>query len=120
MKTLLYYPSVSCLFCYGDKALQKIQRVLPVFCESRDKLSVLWLLDPYLPVLAEKRPELMEGYEKGLALFVNNGGTTREDPGKDLTEELLRRCDAYYGDPSYYAECFETAGKPVMIQDIGI
>ena len=137
---ICYHVSLSALFSEKERMLDKIRDVLSVFKENQEGCLCLWRQDPLTArELPRFSPDLWEAYRKILEeaakedhVILDQGASEldawegqTEEPfyGPGLSEqekEVLSFCKAYYGDPSFLANCFVDAGKPVMIQDIGV
>ncbi len=117
-KTILYVTGISSLFEHREKALSKIRRVLDLFREEKERISLLWapsfrLDDPALAKgpLANGLADLVEEYKKDPVGLLDESGS----PG-----EAALACDAYYGDPGPLVIKFREAGKPVMLQNVEV
>ena len=133
---ILYYVDFSALYSNSEKMLKKIRDVLHVFEENKDTVTVLWHQAPVLMKnLPTVKPELWNSYQELVKGFEEAGfgiydDTSAEDetyfaqirenyPGPAPTpgeRRALERCNAFYGDGGYLANCFRNAGKPVMLQ----
>jgi len=120
-KTIIYLNTISVLAEYGQKAVDKIRRIIDVFEESRDKIKVIWIsvccgeeLDLIDENVANGYKRAVEDYKKsGLGDFI------RDLPASENIR-YAKMYDAYYGDPSSLALRFFYENKPVMIENIEV
>lgn len=112
-KVILFANSLSSLLEYGDKAIDKINRVLDTFKTS--EIQVLWMPDINIDYNLEridrnlytKYNEILDKYKS-----IDNIKLVSGD-----NEAILSGCDAYYGDASVLAHKCRMMGKPVMIMN---
>lgn len=121
-KAILYFVGFSHLYQYGDQMISKMKRVFETFKESNDKICIYMKVDPVLElndILIDKK--VLTQYTS-LINEMETSGIVKVLHGTDYSdmEDLLRLCDAYYGNESYIAHMFSFARKPVMISNISI
>ncbi len=133
---IMYFVDFSLLYIDAVHMLAKIRDVLHVFEENKEHVSVLWHQDPVLmrnlpvmePDLWNSYKELMKDFEEAGYGIIDDTSVEDEEyfeqirknyPGPAPTPGEVRaieKCDAFYGDGGYIANCFRNAGKPVMLQ----
>ncbi len=102
---ILFYVGIGMFAQSGEKALAKIQRVLGIFEENRDRTEVIFKLQDGLSEnLKLLYPHLYEGFVK-----LENSAYTG-----DINTDGI---DAYYGESSPYVSEFYNSKKPVMLPD---
>lgn len=114
-KTVLYLTTVSFLAENGKSGIEKIRRVTEVFRQNTGKIKVIWatqccddltIIDN--GVAGDFREATEEFKISGIGEFIS-------DIRPDDYEDIVKKCDAYYGDPSALALKFFYDRKPVMI-----
>ena len=118
-KVVLYFIGISNWIQYGSKMLDKIEKTLNIFESYKDRIYVLWKIHPMTDEIIRKCAEsCYKDYLKIKEGFVNRGiGELVEE---EEEEELVARCDIYYGDTDSLVRRFNRAKKPVMIENINI
>ena len=118
-KIIFYNTSVTGLLRNSERMLEKMRYVFGVFRENADEVALLWRPHPLIRATIEAmRPQLWEEYAEMVKEYREAGwGIYDDTPDMDRAIAL---CDAYYGDHSSLVRLCREAGKPVMIQDVGI
>ena len=114
-KSILYLTTVSFIAENGPCAIEKIKKVAGVFRENAEKIRVIWATQCCDDLsLIEK--SLADDFRKAVEEFKRTGiGEFIGDIGPKYYEDIVKKCDAYYGDPSALALKFFYDRKPVMI-----
>lgn len=116
---ILYYVSVATILDYKEKMLHKVNNVLKIFWENRDKVTMLWKEDPLIwPTLHAVLPEFLEEFMEIRNHYKAEKWGLYDDSG-DL-KRAVRLCDAYYGDGGKAAQMCRAEGKPVMIENCDV
>lgn len=113
-RVVLYANDISEFIVYKGEALDKLESVLQIFYEAREKILLWWrpcgqmtgalsLVDRRL---AERYSAILERYKAA------GWGVCDESYDKRQAVEL---CDAYYGAENKLSVKFQEGGKPVMI-----
>ena len=117
-KTLLYYPDFSNLLLYGDRAIDKIGRVLELFDNSKDSLDYVLLQSELIEtIMKNEHKDIYDKFESIIDKACTDMSLRRIDEINIDINELVDSCTAYYGDGGHIAHMFRNAGKPVMIQN---
>lgn len=118
-RTILYFTGISNWIQYGSKTADKIGRTLDVFESYKDKIYVWWKIHPMTEeVMCKCAQDCYGDYIRMKEEFINRGiGKLVEE---EEEEELVARCDGYYGDADSLARRFIRAKKPVMIEDVNL
>ena len=118
-KTILLFLSLSEYYIHNDNMLLKLQRVLDIFKENKDKVNIIWTIETgFMEGLEEICPS---EYDKFVGLkeeFINEGLGVIENT--DNIKNLIDNIDAYYGDGGYIMNMFVRAKKPVMLINVDI
>lgn len=118
-KVILYNTSVTALLQHEDKMLVKMRSVFETFKESVDDVALLWRPHPLIKATIESmRPELWADYEKLVEEYRAEGWGIYDDSAE--LDRAIALSDAYYGDHSSLVQLCQSAGMPVMIQDVEI
>ena len=118
-KIILYYTGLSGFASYEEKMVEKIECVLKVFYENKNDVTLIWKPNPLTEsALMDKKPQLYHMFKRVKDNYCAENWGLQGDSYED--KELVRMCDAYYGDASPVAQMFRNAGKPVMLQDVQI
>lgn len=122
MKKIFYYTDVLPLLGKEKVAIDKLQRNLEIFRESKDNVRLVWhpwsKTEEYLKL---NRSPVTEEYKKIVQKYREEGwGDLDEADTYQATLEVLRKCDGYYGDTSDMAYEAQNAKIPVMIQNYDI
>lgn len=118
-KVIFYNTSVTALLKHREGMLKKMQRVFASFRELRDEVTLLWRPHPLIPATIESMcPQLQQDYRRLVEDYcTENYGIYDDSP---LLERAIMVSDAYYGDPSSVVQLCQSAGMPVMIQNVEV
>ena len=118
-KAVFYNTSLASALAGREKYLAKIKRVLKIFADNKDSITLIWRPHPLLEsTLRSMRPELADDYVKIVEDYKReNFGIYDDTP--DLDRAIIIS-DAYYGDHSSVVQLYKMTGKPIMIQNIEI
>lgn len=129
-KVVLYTNDIADFITYREAALDKLESVLQIFYEARERVLLWWRPQEEMPnalTLAEQMPELptdlsadssanqslAERYDAILKRYKAAGwGVCDEGEDKMRAVEI---CDAYYGPQNNLTEKFQNGGKPIMV-----
>ncbi len=119
MQIILYDISAASFIQGRALALQKLKETLEFFEGKREAIALIWRRNTVTEdVLAALEPEMYEQYKEIVEEYKKAAwGIFDENLSYQQEAELA---DAYYGDAGYVARYFETLGKPVLLQKIGI
>lgn len=118
-KIIFYNTSIAAFLKDGEEMIHKIEDVLRIFYEQKDKVALLWRPHPLMEQTIESmRPDLLDAYQR----LVNDyrqaeWGIYDDTPDMDRAVVMS---DAYYGDPSSVVQVYQATGKPIMIQSVEI
>ena len=118
-KAVFYNTSLASALAGREKYLAKIKRVLKIFADNKDSITLIWRPHPlFESTLRSMRPELADDYVKIVEDYKReNFGIYDDTP--DLDRAIIIS-DAYYGDHSSVVQLYKMTGKPIMIQNIEI
>ena len=115
-KIIFYNTGVDPLLKESDKMVDKIERVLQIFKENVDDITLLWRPHPLVEAtLTSMRPELWERYKKIVDAYKTEDWGIYDDTAE--LERAIAVSDAYYGDQSSVVWMYKETGKPIMIQN---
>ncbi len=118
-KVILYNTSVTALLKHDEKMLAKMRSVFETFKESVEDVALLWRPHPLIKATIESmRPQLWTEYEKLVEEYKAEGWGIYDDSAE--LDRAIALSDAYYGDHSSLVQLCQSAGMPVMIQDVEI
>lgn len=118
-KIIFYNTSINALLKHGEKMLAKMQDVFDKFREQKNDVALLWRPHPLIKsTISSMRPKLWEAYEQIAGQYIKEGWGIYDDTA-DLNRAIALS-DAYYGDASSVVQLCQTAGMPVMIQNVEI
>lgn len=118
-KVIFYNTSINSLLNSGEKMLVKMKFVFQTFRERKDEVALLWRPHPLIKDTIESMlPDLWEAYQKIVQQYKRDGWGIYDDTA-DL-DRAIAISDAYYGDGSSVVQLCQTAGLPVMIQNVDI
>lgn len=112
-KVILFYVSVSSMYTYGERAIDKLHHVMNVFADNIDKITVRWVVDAKFDddmtlvcsSLKDRYLEIVDSFlERQLGEYIVDDGSN-----------LFKGCNAYYGSGGYYLNQCVNRGLPVMI-----
>lgn len=121
-KTLLYYVGFSQLYQYGEQAIQKMNRVFDILCSNEDRLQFIIRED----VMIEKNSHMLEKkvymqYCEIIKKYSKRKSVTVISPKDSITDvEIVKMCDAYYGEASRLMNRFRRENKPIMVADVNV
>lgn len=115
-KVILYTMNSSSFIDYKEKAVDKLERVLDIFRESKDDVCLLWYWDTAMEAT------LQITYPEHWMEFQGIVQQYREEDWGIYEEELdysmaIQLSDAYYGDGCKISHEMTKAEKPVMLQN---
>lgn len=115
-KIIFYNISLGALLNYGEKMIDKIERVLDTFKENKEEVALLWRPHPlYKSTLEAMRPEYSDRYQAIVDKYREEGWGIYDDT-PDMNRAVVLS-DAYYGDHSSVARLYKQVGKLIMYQD---
>lgn len=118
-KIILYNTSVSALLRYGEKAIQKMERVFGICKGNRENVALLWRPHPLtIATLKSMCPQLLKDFERTVQQYEEEGWGIY-DESADLNRALAIS-DGYYGDASSLVPLCKSVGLPVMIQNVEV
>ena len=118
-KIVLYYVSVSVLYEYQEKAVQKIRQVIKIARKYKEQIIFLWFMDPQIKkVLKEKKPEIWQAFCDVREEYVGGGIGILDESGDYSCATML--CDAFYGDAGKILSECRMKGKPIMWETPGV
>lgn len=115
-KTVLFINTISTLFHYKEKMIEKLKSVLQTFYDDRDNVALIWR--PQSNIEKDKRllgDALYKAYAEIVAQYRKDAWGIYDDKGEPYG--AIMAADAYYGDADPAAELMRKALKPVMIAD---
>ncbi len=115
-KTLVYFTTVSFLAERGSKGIEKINSVIDILMQNKDKMDVIWVFQCIKDNIEKIDNGVADDFRKAVKRFENAKiGRRMDDIPKAEHKRIAKMCDAYYGDPSALALEFYYEHKPVMI-----
>lgn len=118
-KIVLYNNSVSALLRHEDAMLRKMESVFAFFKENRDEVALLWRPHPLIQATIESmRPQLWQEYERIVRTYREEKWGIYDDTAN--LDRTIVISDAYYGDSSSVVQLCQTAGMPVMLQNVNV
>lgn len=116
-KVILYNTSIAAFLQEKQEMILKIERVLSLFKEEKDSITLLWRPHPLIrATLQTMLPQLWFEYESIVRNYKKEGWGIFDD-----TADLYRAIaisDGYYGDHSSVVQLYQEIGKPIMIQNV--
>lgn len=118
-KQIAYYVSISILYQYKGKAIEKCKKVFHEFAKHKEQIQIIWYMDEAIEkVLKQAEAEVYQKFREVIKLFYQLKLGKIENRGTQKVDLLL--CDGYYGDASTLAkECIRNK-IPVMIESIDV
>ena len=118
-KVILFHTNVSDIVLSDHKYIEKLKRVLGLFNEHTENMTVIWQAHSDTRNTLERNyPELWKEYQSVLNRFLE------EDYGiYDDTEDYVHSiqiADAYYGDRDKILFDFARTGRPLMIMNVDV
>lgn len=118
-KVVMYGTGLSAVLRYETKLIDKIERTFKFFREKKDEVMLLWRPHPLIPAtIISMRPDLYARYMSLIERYKAEDWGIFDDTA-DL-DRAIALSDAYYGDGSSLTKLFQTAKKPVMIENVDI
>lgn len=118
-KVILFHTNVSDIVTSTDKYFDKLERVLELFKQQADTMTIIWHAHPDTqPVLEVRYPELWERYTRILNGFLEDDYGIYDD--REDHSRSVAISDAYYGDRDAIMHDFVQTGRPVMIMNIEV
>ena len=115
-KIIFYNTGVDPILKESDKMVDKIERVLQIFKENVDDITLLWRPHPLIEAtLTSMRPDLWERYKRIVDTYKAEDWGIYDDTAE--LERAIAVSDAYYGDQSSVVWMYKETGKPIMIQN---
>ncbi len=119
MKKVFYYTDVLPLLDRNREALDKIERSLSIFHESKEKIQLVW--HPWsktVEYLKLNNSDILNSYIRVVQKYRDEGwGVIDESDTFQGAKSVLFDCDAYYGDVSNLAYEAQLSNMPVMLQN---
>ncbi len=116
-KVIFYNTGVSTLLAHGEKWVNKVENVLEIFKENKDRAALIWRPHPLIEeTMKSMRPELLLKYQAIKERYRDEAWGIYDDTA-DL-DRAIALSDIYYGDGSSVIQLFQQIGKPVMKQSI--
>lgn len=117
-KTIAFFVSVSGIYTYKEKAIEKLKEILAIFKENAKALDFVWIRDENMEVLKDICGELYQEYEKIYNDYIFfKEETKKETKGDSKTKPDY---DGYYGSPSPLVRECVRKNKPVMIMSFDV
>lgn len=118
-KVLLFNIGIASLVQDGDKAIDKIKRILKLFENCKNSVFVIWKGYHIIENTLKKLDDKLYNDYKELILQFGKRCSGVYDETTDI-DSLVKMCDAYYGDASVLARRCEVAKLPVMLMNIAL
>ena len=120
-RKIAFYVQIGSIIQYGDQMIGKLKSVVAVFQSNKDSVEMVWVCDSeYEKYLHDYDENLFDGYVRAKDLMIHdNLGVCIYRNEKNLNE-IVEKCDAYYGSESRLVLGFVMKKKPVMIMDVEI
>lgn len=116
-KVILYNVRLAYLFEYKEKLLDKMEWVFQIFRERQNEIALLWRPHPLIEAMIKSQvPGVWGRYQKMVEQYRDEGWGIYDD-SPDM-HRAIAVSDGYYGDGSSFVELFQSAGKPVMLQNV--
>lgn len=120
-KKMAFFVQVGLVIQYREEMIRKLQSVLEIFKDSREKVELIWIGDREHDSFLQKYDnEFAEKYNAVRDNFIQEGWGRYFDRSDASVAEVVSMCDAYYGSGSHIALEFEVKKKPVMIMDVEV
>lgn len=118
-KNIAYFPDFSMFIEHGEKYLDKIKRTFSIFENNASNIDVYIICSKSIEkYLKQMRPELYASYREIVDTYAESDWCyvmTDDD-----LDEIVMKCNAFYGDAGVLAHKFRNHGKPVMIENVAI
>lgn len=131
-KAVIYYFTISTVIYYGEKAIDKFERVLEIFAEAQGgsgqgnpemagagKLVAIFVPQDYLTANLDKaEPSVRERYLAFVENAKNTPGIIFDKAGRSL--DFIDKWSGYYGDTGVVAMECRDRGIPVMLENVEV
>lgn len=118
-KIIFYNNSIAALLQHNEKMITKMESVINIFKENRDKIALLWRPHPLIEsTLTSMRPQLWEAYKAIRDKYLAEDWGIYDDTS-DIDRAIVIS-DAYYGNMSSVVQMYQKIGKPVMILNVEV
>lgn len=115
-RVVFYNTGVATLLQHDKRWLDKIEDVLDIFKNNKDKVTLLWRPHPLIEnTLASMRPEMLLRYQQIKRDYIDENWGIYDDTA-DVNRAIVLS-DAFYGDTSSIVSLYKGMGKPVMLQN---
>ena len=112
-KYILFYVSFSSFYTHRENVLKKLETVIGIFADNKDRIRVKWISDASFEEDMKKIcPELFESFLKIVAIF------REKDLGEYITSgdaDFCKGCSAYYGSGGFFLNECVNKSIPSMI-----
>lgn len=120
-KKIAFFVQVGLAIQYRDEMIRKLQSVLEIFKDSREKVELIWIGDKEHDAFLKKYDcAFADRYDAIRVNFRKENWGLYLDRSEISVSEVVSMCDAYYGSGSHIALEFEVKKKPVMIMDVEV
>ena len=117
-KKLIFYVSVSDIYCYGEDAINWIKKAVDTFKSEEDTMDIVWIKEnEFEDNLKSVRGDMYDAFINLQKSFRDNGW---QIVSFENVKELLKDADAFYGSPGYIMNLCVREHLPVMVRDINI
>lgn len=118
-KVILFHTNVSDMVMFGHKYIEKLKRILGVFSEYTENMTVIWQAHSDTRNTLERNyPELWQEYESVLNRYLEEDYGIYDDTGDYI--HSIQIADAYYGDRDRIMFEFAKTGRPLMIMNVEV
>lgn len=119
LKTILYYIGISDACLNISDLSEKVRESFNLFREYSNRVNVITVLGNNLySELNNINSDFPKTFKSLIdSLDIDSIQIINEN---NLTDQIISKCDAYYGDAEYLATIFSEEGKPVMIQNYSL
>lgn len=116
---ILYNTSIGALLEQNEQMLKKIENVLRVFKDNKEKAALLWRPHPLIKATIESmRPDLWREYQKIVERYKRGDWGIYDDTAD--VDRALCLADGMLSDPSSLVTLFQAAGKAVLLSEMDI
>ncbi len=121
-KAVVYYFTISTVIYYGEKAIDKFERVLEIFAGAQSaagKLVAIFVPQDYLTANLDKaEPEVRDRYCAFVEKAKKTPGVIFDEEGRSL--DFIDKWSAYYGDTGVAAMECASRKIPVMLENVEV
>ncbi len=122
-KRVFYNSDILPFLIHGKTAIDKLKRNLELFYEHREEVVLVWHIYYRMQEFLElNESPVTEEFKKIRDIYIREGWGELDETS-DRGEEIfnvLKECDAYYGDTSHLISYAQEKGIPVMMQDVEV